>query len=329
MNGVEKWFRRVIKIQASDSPNVRVNLERVRDGLPPIGQVMPGVLSYDEYLKRRATWDVVRQCVGLDGEFYEGAEVLMFPPAWLDRAERLASGEVVGYRDGKPSRPPSANQRKAKGVGIDPGEGGDDTAYCAVDEWGVLDLVARSTPDTNVIYGEAISFCSKWGCPWERVVIDRGGGGKQLADRLRANGKRVQTVAFGEPVTLELKRFKTMFSERVEVGEERYQAKNRRAEMYLDLRELLDPASGSDGTGSTFGISGQYAELRRQLAPIPLLYDGEGRTYLPPKNKRTPSDTGPTLREMLGCSPDEADALVMAVRGMSRKPSRPTAGALG
>ena len=96
--------------------------------------------------------------------------------------------------------------------------------------------------------------------------------------------------------------------------ETRYAYKNRRAEMYGELRVLLDP---SRGTG--FGLPSEYAELHRQLAPLPLLYDPEGRLYLPPKDKRSSTSTELTIKEILGCSPDEADSLVLAVYGMVSK----------
>ena len=70
--------------------------------------VIPGVLTCQEYLERRRTWDRIRQCVGLDAEFYEGAEVMLFPPQWLDRAHHVA--ESIRGKQG----------RKAKVIGCDP-----------------------------------------------------------------------------------------------------------------------------------------------------------------------------------------------------------------
>jgi len=77
--------------------------------------------------------------------------------------------------------------------------------------------------------------------------------------------------------------------------------------MYHQLRLLLEEG---------WGIPEECQELIRQLRPIPLLYDGEGRIYMLPKNKKSPNSKEPTLIDMLGCSPDEADSTVLAVYGM-------------
>src|SRR5215204_6203156 len=106
-------YRKVIQIKAEHSPNVRLALAQRADGLTPNGQnIVPGALSWRDYLKRRATWDEIRQCIGLDAEFYEGKEVLLFPPLWLNRAEEAAR-KLRGQ-----TRSPSA-------MGVDPAEGGD------------------------------------------------------------------------------------------------------------------------------------------------------------------------------------------------------------
>jgi hypothetical protein len=106
--------------------------------------------------------------------------------------------------------------------------------------------------------------------------------------------------------------------------EERFAFKNRRAEMYWLVRELLDPSLNARG----FGIPREMSELRRQLSVMPLKYDEEGRIYLPPKNRRNENQREPALCDILGCSPDEADALVVAVFCMMVKSQRPVAGAI-
>ncbi len=301
----ERCYRKVLRVRAEDSPNVRLALAEQRLGLRPSGrEVVPGVLSWAEYRKRRATWDPVRQCIGLDAEFWEGADALLYPPDWLNRAQhraRLLRGEP----------------RRAKGIGIDPAEGGDKTAMAAVDELGLIELVAKKTPDTSVIISEALAFMRKHNVPAGRVCFDRGGGGKQLADVLRAQGHPVRTVAFGEPLAPEPRYGQTPVRERRQQREERYVYTNRRAQLYGRLRELLDPSHGQG-----FALPAEYAELRRQLAPIPLTYDGEGRMYLLPKRKKTPDGTEKTLTELLGCSPDEADALVLAIFAMQDRGQR-------
>lgn len=290
------YYRKVIKIRAEDSPNVRVNLLREEQGKRPTKEIhVPGVVDYDTYLKRRQLWDKIRQSIGLDAEFYEGAENLLFPPDRLDRAERYAR---MGRRQGE------------RYMGVDVAEGGDDTCWSIIDDLGLLKLRAEKTSDTSVIPGITQGLMNEWGIPPGNVMFDRGGGGKEHADLMRARGLKVKTVGFGEGAS-DPKRFKRMrTSQQKEEGQETWNTyKNRRAEMYVLAAQLLDPEF-HDG----FGIPEEYTELRRQLAVMPKLYDGEGKLYLPPKDRKAGSrTTEPTLKEMLGCSPDHADSFVLAV----------------
>jgi hypothetical protein len=321
----QRYYRRVIKIRGDDSPNVRFAMAQIAVGLQPTGEViLPGVLPWSDYVKRRQTWDPIMQCIGIDAEFYKGAGVLFFPPEWLNRAERL--------HDGLRSRP-----RKAKSIGIDPAEGGDKTAMAAVDELGLIELTSKKTPDTSVIPKEAVAFARKHGLEGspENWIFDRGGGGKQAADTLRSQGyEGVRTVAFGESLLLDPIRGMRRVEEKVEHSEERYVYVNRRAEMYGNLRWLIDPATDRN-LGSGFALPSAvygliYQELRHQLAPIPLMYDPEGRIILPPKNRRPGEDAKKsnkvTLVELIGHSPDEADAVVLAIHGLLKPEHRRVAG---
>lgn len=307
----EGYYRKIIRIKAEDSPNVRLGLEEQRNGLEPTDRVLvPGVLTFREYRKRRTLWDEVRQCVGLDAEFWMGADVLMFPPDWLNRAEQISE---------------EAADNPALAIGCDPAEGGDKTAWAVIGERGIIELISVKTPDTTAVVSRTLSLMRLYNVPAEQVCFDRGGGGKEHADRLRRQGYKVQTVSFGEPPTNPMKQSKRWFSERVEEHEVRYAYHKRRAEMYGMLRLRLDPDEHPEG----FGIPRKYSELRRQLSPIPLLYDEEGRIYLLPKRKKAATGPGSqvkTLIELLGCSPDESDALVIAVYAMDRKQYRPKVG---
>ena len=244
----------------------------------------------------------------------------MFPVEWLLRAERIA--KELG---GKP--------RHAEAIGIDPAEGGDKTAMCAVDKYGIIELVSKPTPDTNVIPAEAIAFGRKHRVPPEKWVFDRGGGGKEHADRMRADGFPVQTVAFGETPSIDPRHGKTLVRERMDIKEDRGAYTNRRSEMYSDLRQLLDPAGGLVvgkqliGGPQGWGIPVECKALKEQLSPIPLLRDHEGKLKLPPKNKRSAESTELSLVELIGHSPDEADATVLAIHGLLNKARTVKAGA--
>lgn len=335
---VERYYRKVIYISAEDSPNVRLGLAQQRAGIEPTGldekgqPLVPGILTWDEYVKRRRTWDKIRQRIGLDGRFWEGGETLMFPPNWLDRAERLA----LFLRD---------RTRIARGMGVDPGEGTANTAISIVDELGLIKQVSEKTPDTNRVIDFILEIMHEYNVTPERVLIDRGGGGKQHADRLRASGINVRTIGFGDKPSVEPQRHKVQFGQKVETNERRYAYFNRRAEMYGELRYMLDPGTDdrdglerayeevAQGKGRIvgdirgFAIPHEYHRLREQLAPIPMKFELE-RLKLPPKNKRDPNSKEQTLTDIIGYSPDEADSLVLAIHAMQQSNTRTTAGAV-
>lgn len=314
------YHRKVIKITAEDSPNVQYARAEIAAGKTPSNKILiPGVKQYATLLKHRKLWDKVRQCIGLDAEFYEGAEILLFPPVWLNQAEDNA-------------RERSGTKLK-RYMGCDPAEGGDNTCWCVIDRLGLIALISFKTPDTSVITSKTLALMREYEVEPESVLFDRGGGGKQHADNLRRQGFSVRTVAFGESVKPERKRGLTTFDRRKEEDEEHYIYKNRRAEMYGLASLYIDPKEET-GFGMPAEIIGQKRpdggpSLREQLAVFPKLLDGEGRIYLPPKNKPSKTSTlkpEDTLIGMIGCSPDEADAFVMAIYAMLSKPVRRTAG---
>jgi len=304
-----RTIRNQIFIKGEDSPSVVAAHKEIAAGKPPsYERKLPGVLDFEEYENKRRLWDPVLQCIGLDAKFWEGAEALLYPPEWLLRSERRAT--ELSYE----------GSRQALAIGIDPAEGGDKTTMAAVDRQGVIELVSKKTPDTSVITGEAIAFMNKHGVSPENVMFDAGGGGKQHADRLRRQGYDVKTVAFGGAATGQLIDARRSVEERTEEFERRYVYKNRRAEMYGLLRRVLDPHDDLIQEHDTFAIPAEYAELRRQLALIPLLYDDEGKMMMLPKGKtglgsalRENAHGNKTLIDILGHSPDEADALVIAL----------------
>jgi hypothetical protein len=326
-----RYYRKVIRITADDSPNVRYARKEIAEGLEPTGRMLiPGVLPWSDYQKRRATWDKVRQTIGLDAEFYEGHEVFLFPKEWLLRSAQLAIDL-------------ESKKRTAKAMGIDVAEGGDDTVWTIVDEFGVIYQESKATPDTSKITGDTIALMRRFRIPEERVLFDRGGGGKEHADRLRSMqtmefpyGIKVRTLGFGEVVAIEPRRGLQLLETRREVIEERYVYKNRRAQMYGEASILCDmtyPCKRSQALDSPliagYAIPTDYAELRRQLSLIPKYTDEEGRLFLPPKQRRSGKKEQPdeiTLDKILGRSPDQADSFVLAIHAMLHKGTRVTAG---
>lgn len=325
-----RYYRKIIRITAEDSPNVRraVLLKERYPDLPydelcRASRVLPGVLSWDEYQKRLQTWDKVMQCIGLRGEFWHGAEVLLFPPDWLNHANDLA-------RLLRTKRPGTA-------MGCDPAEGGDKSCWSVIDERGLVHLESIPTPNTSVIPRRTIALMREYGVPADRVCFDRGGGGQQHADTLRDMGYPVRTVSFGRIGAPEPKRRTvTFFSERVEQHETKGEWASRAAQMYGELSERLDPAGQYGG----FGIPREYAELRRQLALLPKLYDRDGRLRMLPKHDPKDAELAAfgdaasarkrgTLVGLIGHSPDEADSLVLALHALLHKRQASAAGFVG
>lgn len=310
-----RHYRKVIHISAEDSPNVRLAKAQIAMGLEPTGEtVLAGVLSWDEYKKRRATWDKIKQCISLDGQFYEGPEELLFPPAWLNLAEEY-------------HRQVHGRHRPALALGIDPAQGGDDTSFCVVAADGILYQQSLKTPDTTYIVSRTIALMNEYNLPEENVVIDKGGGGFEHFCTLQRMGYNVRTVGFGESVTPEMTAYTKLWDEKVDIFHQRHVYKNRRAQLYHSARLMIQPVKDADGNEhSKFGIPAELTELRRQLAPIPLRYDQEGRIYIPPKNKKPGSkETQENLFDLIGRSPDDADAFVLAIYGLQEENEGQTA----
>lgn len=298
-------LRKVIRIRAEDSPNVRHaqaaiekygETEARKRGL--LKNIIPGVLSYDEYRIRRATWSTVEQAVTLDAEFAADSAEMLFPLEWLNHSNEIA---ILA-------------SRHAKYMGVDTAEGGDNTVWLAINEYGVLDIKSQKTPNTAIIPAETMAFAAKHGIQAHNIYFDMGGGGKEHHDVLHhIHNYPVNGVRFGSAPTPHRTRAMTPLNQRDEEDDTRYVYKNRRAEMYHLLSLAMNP-----DTGPGFAIPGKYTELRRQLSPIPRKYDGEGRLFLPPKNAKKSDSDEVTMRSLIGCSPDEADALVLAVYGWKK-----------
>jgi hypothetical protein len=163
-----------------------------------------------------------------------------------------------------------------------------------VDSQGVIGQIVRDTPNTMEIAGRTIRLIEEHNLWAGWVAFDAGGGGKQIGDRLREQGYPVQLIGFGES------------------AEAKLAYRNRRAEMYGKLREYVNPKR----EGGVFALPADAMELRRELAVLPLQYDSEGRMQLIPKEAAT--EQGPSLRRLLGRSPDRADSLALAVWALSR-----------
>jgi hypothetical protein len=324
------YFRKVIHIDYECSPNVQYAKKQIAMGLEPTDTVVvPGVLTWGEAKHRLATWDVVRKEIGLFGRFYQGAQLLLFPPDWLDTCERCWN--LI-----------KNSNRKAKAIGIDTADGGDSSSWAVVDELGVIELRSEKTPDTTDCTKITVEMMKQHNVPPEMTCFDTGGGGRHHADRLRKgiDGKRynVRTVGFGRPVTLDPIRRLRMIDEKRENIEESYAYVSRRVEMIHQLSQLCDPGLNRERNlpgfampmGTTSGTHRCHLHgdqcLRAQLAVMPKMLDKEGRYKLPPKHKESKDSKESSLVEMISHSPDEMDAICVAVFTMNHVVKRMTAG---
>lgn len=311
-----KLVRKVIRITAWDSPNVKLAQQEIKRGEKPSGCIVtPGVITWDSLQTYLKIWPEHVQDIKLRAKFPSDAGVLLFPEEWLEAAKRRA----VELDSGR-----LASKRQAKAIGIDPAEGGDRTAFCVIDEHGVLELISMKTPDTTATFDHTLALMRRWGVPADKIVFDRACG-KPHADRLRGMGFKVQTVHFGESLLMDLKRGIIKIEDKRENREEKSLYKNRRAEMYHDLAAKLNPANGGFAIPARFaGVPRPEFSLFDQLAPVPYMFDkesGDGKLMLPPKDEMISG-----LYDGHG-SPDEADALVLAIYGLTHKSLRARAGA--
>ena len=297
-----RLLRRVRHLSPEESPNVAHSRAMDQRGeARPYPDLVPGLLTRQEFDEWNTLWDERRKRTRLFGLLPDEADQRLFPPEWLDLAQRL--GERLCDKKDWPGRPYS--------LGIDVSSGGGDlTAWVVLGRWGVRHVFAKPTPNTAEITGRTIRLMRKFDISDRAVAFDAGGGGKQIADVLRDKGyENVIDVQFGAKANDPAK------------------YRNRRAELYGELRAALEPNDGLRAMLKT--CCGEWPRsvrfvalpptdslLLEDLAVLPLLYDGEGRLRLPPKDQsraKLSGQTETTVRELLhGRSPDRGDALVLA-----------------
>lgn len=322
--GLAGKLRKIIHVAAEDSPNVRLGMRLTEAGIPgPYPSAIPGMLTYAEYRHRQKKWDKIKRRMRLDGHFYEGDETLLYPPEWLDLSEQEFSNLCpAGYEESMDF----SIYDTVEAMGIDCGAGRDLTCWTAINHKRLVYQIAIPTPDTMDIVRRTVHLIDTYQVNPKKVFFDAGGGGKQIADRLREMGYHVQTVFFGGAPTPPTGYRTRRTKEKVDQVETRQTYKNRRAEMYGVLRDILDPSMNE----TVFAIPNELHELRKELAIMPLMYDAEGKMYLPPKDHPPAANTQTTItiKKILGHSPDRADALVLATFGLFGQPIRGKLGAL-
>ena len=309
--GSERLFRKVIHISGEASPNVRAgmnwaaNRETTRDERPPT--IVPGILTYEQFLERKANWSPHQVRTRLLGLFPDEDCGRLFPAEWLDFAQRL--GRLLDEDRQRGGGRRRSGRPYALGIDVSQG-GGDLTAWVVFGRYGVRKLLARETPNTAEIAGQTIRLMRRFRIAPAWAAFDAGGGGKQIADLLRDRGfEELLDVTFGA------------------AADDARKYKNKRAELYGELREALAPRRRTErllatpferwpSRASCLALPPDDALLREDLAVLPLLRDAEGRLRLPPKDKSSRHSSARqerSVRELLGGrSPDRGDALALA-----------------
>ena len=312
----ERLFRKVIHISGEHSPNVTAGRRWAaedrssRAEQPPT--VVPGILSYEQFVERKANWSAYQVRTRLLGLFPDEGSGRLFPAERLDAAQQLGRSLAEEHARSKIRR---SGRPYALGIDVSQG-GGDLTAWVVLGRYGVRKVLVRETPNTAEIAGQTIRLMRAFriGPAW--VAFDAGGGGKQIADLLRDRGfEDILDVTFGA------------------AADDARKYKNKRAELYGELREALrrrrrvarllaTPAECWPRGASCLALPPDDAPLREDLAVLPLLRDAEGRLRLPPKDKPSRQTSGRqerSVRELLGGrSPDRGDALVLAYYAWQR-----------
>lgn len=309
-----KLWTKVVRVSAEMSPNVVAAKRCLELGRPlPKRTPVPGLLSYEEYLNRRATYPPWQARPSLDGLFNDESTAKLFPKEALDFGQSLFHRLQAGAPDRRES--PYRWLRWwgwPFGIGVDCAMGGGDlSAWAIYGRFGCVHVETLDTPNTRAIKRQTLSLMRHWRIQPEWVCFDRAIG-KGIADELREEGREVNDAGFGESA-LDSGKYPNM-----------------RVELYGDLAEAMAKAFDQAGR-----LHGRYeklltvapsewrklkkarpvalppdADLRQELFVLPRARDGRDRLTLPPKDG-TKSKLG--VKQMLGGrSPDRADALVLA-----------------
>ncbi len=302
--------RRVIRIPADTSPNVRMAQAQIAAGMKPTDPgfapvLVPGMREYNDYVSKLASLDDIKAAAELHAFWYKGAALLLFPPKWLAHCEAIYEALRLGNAVGR-----------ALALGIDCAEGGDDFSMTAANHKTILEQISFKTPDTSVIIGHVKAFGRRHGVNPVNWVFDRGGGGYIHACELRRQGFPVRTLAFNNtPSAAPPKDVPKQTSEKKEDFEEKTVYASMRVELAWELSIACNPSGPLGG----YGIPKECVELIRQLSVLPRQYGTDGTATLPSKNKKNKDSKEKTLVQMMGRSPDQMDSATLAYWGVKHR----------
>lgn len=215
----------------------------------------------------------------------------LVPDAWLDAAYAAA-------------RPPRV-ARPAIGVDLGEGTGRDYTAFCVLDEHGIVHFEASNTVDIPRAARRLAELAREHRVPGDRVAFDAGGRGRDLPKYLEPHRLDARPYHGGAP------------------SKGKY--KNRRSRMGLRLRQRLDPerparveparpaASAWEADRPDLVESSHPFALPADRAFWPRLREEIGALKYGLEAGKFALEPKADLMERLGRSPDYVDALLVAL----------------
>jgi hypothetical protein len=290
--------------------------------LPEPPPIIDGLMSYRYMQVNSVVWDEETIARRLHGEFFEGAQSMLVPFDWLDLAMDAKRWRELLRRD-----------RRAEAMGIDVAFGGaDKTCWTVIDRHGIIEQIITDEGNAVKTAERTMALIRKHDLTPSRVAMDAGAGGGAVCNFIhkgivnpatgRMESAPIKVVSFGERPGAD-DSGKGKGKRKLRPWSEIDPAKayfNRRAEMYGGLRDVLNPVQPEGSEPFMFGPDAW--ELRKELAPIPLMHDDEGRMVLPPKDSDKRGVA--SVRKLIGHSPDRSDSLVLALHALRHGRGMPT-----
>lgn len=277
-----------IRMSALDHPNV----------VTGDANLIPGAISQRSIDKRLADYGETSPVFQsrVRGISPEQASDALIRLEWLEAAASRYQARVL--TNAIPKR------LTGKGVDVANSEHGDRAAVCDFAENVVVRLDAFACPDANKLGADQVMHAKIHGLPSHRVGVDPIGVGAGTVNEARRLRFPVQALNFGAKPYSTAQRAPD--GSKYEWASDANRFQNFRGQAYWQLREdlqagLIDMAEDRD----------LWEEL------LAMSFDDDGNVVkLPPKDD---------LRDLLGRSPDKADALVMANWVRERRVNREAA----
>lgn len=221
----------------------------------------------------------------VEGEFFASDEAGIIPLSWIEQA----NVRWDRWKHPQTGTVPEIPALDAIGVDV-AGQGKDKTVLALRFGQILVELRPYAKQDTMETAGIVTGLINKYG---GKAIIDTNGIGTGMGDRLKEN--EIHYVPF-------VNNAKAIG--RTKSGELGFV--NKYSEAFWNLRELLDPESGNDVALPP------NEELTQELTTPHFRHRSEGKIDVELKEDSWGDDSGRTVKQRLGRSPDNAEATIMA-----------------